>query len=382
MTRTMTKLPIGFQSVAVHALYALPQPLRRLVAGPPVRVEGNELTLDAQLMLRMARLADVRLAGSDVAGARQRLVDVSPIVAGAVVQPVRVRDLLVTGGAGRLPARLYTPDGLPEISPLLVYFHGGGFTVGSVETHDNLCRFLAKTAELRVLSVEYRLAPEHPFPAAPADAFAAFEFAARHAEELGADPSAIAVGGDSAGANLAAVTAYRALGSGGPRPAFQLLFYPRTDLANRHRSRDLFAGGFFLTEEDTAWFDGHYCPDPVRRADPLASPLLADDLRGMPPTYLATAGFDPLRDEGEAYGKRLADAGVPVVAHCHTDLIHGFASLIGIGRRFREAVAEAAGALRTGLTLRSHAHDEDLFGKPVNSRGRGRKVRGDPTQGH
>jgi acetyl esterase len=382
MASAMSRVPVGLQGVAVRALYALPEPLRRLAAGPPVRIEGNELALDAQLLLRMIKLTDVRLSGPVVEDARRDLEQAGPMLAGPVIQQVRTRDLRVPVEGGDIPARLYTPGGLGEESPLLVYYHGGGFTVGSIRTHDNLCRFLAKNAELRVLSIGYRLGPEHPFPTAPADALAGFAYAVRHADELGAEPSAIAVGGDSAGANLAAVTAYQALRAGGSRPAFQLLFYPRIDLANRHPSRDTFADGFFLTDEDLEWFDEHYLPDRALGADPLASPLLAEDLGGLPPTYLSTAGFDPLRDEGEAFGNRLCAAGVPVVARCHTDLIHGFVNFIGIGRRFREAVAEAAGALRTGLELRSKAHAEDLFGKRSNSGPRSRKEHGNPTQGH
>jgi acetyl esterase/lipase len=367
MSRTMSRLPIGVQGAAAHALYAFPEPLRRLIAGPPVRVDGNELALDAQLLLRLTRMTETRLAEGSVADARRNVEVTSPMVAGPVIQPVRVRELRIPGEDGTIPARLYTPDGLAEGSPLLVYYHGGGFVLGSIDSHDNLCRFLARDAEVRVLSVGYRLAPEHRFPAAPADALAAFEYAARNAEELAADASAIAVGGDSAGGNLAAVTSYQALHSGGPRPAFQLLFYPSTDQANRYRSQDLFGDGFFLTDEDIEWFTSHYFADPAQASDPLASPLLAEDLRGLPPTYVATAGFDPLRDEGEAYARALRDAGVPVVLHRHTDLIHGYVNFIGLGRRFREAVAEAAGALRTGLTLRAHAHTADLFGIPKNS---------------
>jgi acetyl esterase len=358
----LSRLPVGVQAATVHALYALPEPLRRVFAGAPVRIDGNELALDAQLLLRAARLTDVALSESSVADARHNVERVSPVAGGSVIRQVQVRDLHIPGD---IPARLYTPDGLADGSPLLVYYHGGGFVVGSIKSHDNACRFLARNAELRVLSVGYRLAPEHPFPAAPADALAAFTFAARNAAELGVDASAIAVGGDSAGANLAAVTSYQALRNGGPRPAFQLLFYPRTDHVGSYRSQELFADGFFLTADDLTWFRQHYAPDP---ADPLASPLLADDLRGLPPTYLATAGFDPLRDEGDEYGRRLREAGVPVVHHCHTDLIHGFVNFIGIGRRFREVVAEAAGALRTGLTLRSLANAEDLFGKPARAK--------------
>jgi acetyl esterase len=375
MARTMSKLPVGVQVVTARAMYALPEPIRRMIAGPPIRIDGNELALDAQLLLRLVRLTDTSLSDASVAEARRKVEDASPIGAGSLIRQVQVRDLAIPGETAPIPARLYTPDGLAKGSPLLVYYHGGGFVVGSVDSHDNLCRFLARSAGVRVLSADYRLGPEHPFPAAPADAFAAFGYAARNAEELGADPAAIAVGGDSAGGNLAAGTCYQALRAGGPLPAFQLLFYPGTDWSRRTRSKDLFADGFFLTDADMEWFKSHYLPDPESYTDPLASPLLAEDLRGIPPTYLATAGFDPLRDEGAAYAQRLRDAAVPVAYHCHTDLIHGFVNFIGIGRRFREAVVEAAGALRTGLVLRSRSREEDLFGKPANSRTRRTKTR-------
>jgi acetyl esterase len=375
MSRTMARLPIGVQAATARAVFAMPEPLRRAIAGSPIRVDGNELALDAQLLLRLVKLTEITLAESSPGEARQNLVAASPMAGGAPIQPIRARNLRIPTETGSLGARLYTPLDVPEGSALLVYFHGGGFVVGDLTTHDNTCRFLAKHAELRVLSVDYRLAPEHPFPAAPADALAAFEFAAHHAAELGADPGAIAVGGDSAGGNLAAVTSYQALRSDGPRPAFQLLFYPATEVGKATRSRELFADGYFLTDEDLNWFTGHYCPDREQWADPLASPLLAEDLHGMPPTYLATAGFDPLRDEGTAYAQRLRDAGVPVVYQCHADLIHGFVNFIGLGRRFREAVAEAAGALRTGLALRSHAHGDNLFGRPGNSRAKAEEKR-------
>jgi acetyl esterase len=372
---TLSKLPIRIQAITLRATYTLPEPLRRVIAGAPICIDGNELALDAQLLLRMQRLTEISLSESSVAQARQNVEETAPVGAGPAIARVRARDLRVPTDSAAIPARLYTPDGLEAGSALLVYYHGGGFVLGSVASHDNTCRFLAKAAGVRVLSVDYRLAPEHPFPAAPADAFAAFTYAARNADELGVDPSAIAVGGDSAGGNLAAVTSYQALRAGGPVPAFQLLFYPGTDMKRRTRSRELFGVGFFLTDEDLEWFKGHYLPDRERFADPLASPLLAEDLRGMPPTYLATAGFDPLRDEGAAYAERLREAGVPVAYHCHTDLIHGFVNFIGIGRRFREAMADAAGALRTGLVLRSRARGDDLFGKPANSRERSTKTR-------
>jgi acetyl esterase/lipase len=354
MSSVMDRVPLPVQGAALHAVFALPRPLRRLVAGPPIRRDGLELALDAQLLLRMLALTDTSLAGGEAATARAQL-ELRRDLVGSGVTGVRTRDLRIPNGTDEpLPARLHEPAGLGPGSPLLVYFHGGGWVIGSVETHDPTCRYLARNAEVRVLSVDYRLAPEHPFPAAAQDAVAAFRFAADNAGKLGADPSAIAIGGDSAGAGLAASVCLQTR-ENGPRPVFQLLFYPATDATTRRRSRDLFADGFFLTDDDMTWFLDHYCPDPDARADPRLSVLLADDLRGLPPAYVATAGFDPLRDEGNAFADQLRAAGVPVVRRQHDDLIHGFVSFVNLGVRFREAVSEAAGALRTGLAMRSHA---------------------------
>jgi acetyl esterase len=355
----MNRVPLPVQGLALHTVFALPQPLQRLIAGPPVRRDGLELALDAQLLLRMMALTGVQLTGGTAVEGRQHLEDSNRLV-GPGVSGVRTREIVIPAGADDIPARLYEPVNLPAGSPLLVYFHGGGWVLGSINTHDVPCRYLARNAQVRVLSVDYRLAPEHPFPAAVDDAFTAFRFAMRNAEALGADPSAIAIGGDSAGGTLAAAVCLQALKKG-PRPVFQLLFYPVTDGSARRRSRDLFADGFFLTDDDMTWFFDHYCPDVEERRDPRISVLLADDLRGLPPAYIVTAGFDPLRDEGNAFADRLRDAGVPVVKRQHDDLIHGFVHFVNLGTRFREAVSEAAGALRTGLALRSRANVVDLF---------------------
>jgi acetyl esterase/lipase len=203
---------------------------------------------------------------------------------------------------------------------------------------------------LNVLSIDYRLAPEDPFPAAVEDALASFRFAVENAGELGADPGAPpAVGGDSAGGNLAAVTAQLAGADGGPEPAFSLLIYPATDFSRKRRSYELFADGFLLPERETDWYRDHYLPDEAAALDPRASPLLAEDLSGQPPTYVATAGFDVLRDEGEEYAKRLRDAGIPVGLRRHPGLMHGFANMAAIGGGPLAAMHEAAGALRMGL---------------------------------
>jgi acetyl esterase len=363
MASVMDRVPLPVQGAALHAVFALPRPLRRLIAGAPIRRDGLELALDAQLLLRMLALTDTSLAGGDHLDARAQL-ELRRGLVGPGVTGVRTRDLdIPSDSGGPVPARLYEPVSLGTGSPLLVYLHGGGWVIGSIETHDSTCRYLARNAQVRVLSIGYRLAPEHHFPAAAEDALTAFRFAARNAESLGVDPSAIAIGGDSAGANLAAsvcLQTAQTMGKG-PRPVFQLLFYPATDGTTRRRSRDLFADGFFLTDDDMTWFLDHYCPDLDLRSDPRLSVLLADDLRGLPPAYVATAGFDPLRDEGNAFADRLREAGVPVVKRQHDDLIHGFVSFVNLGTRFREAMSEAAGALRTGLALRSRANVVDLF---------------------
>src|SRR4051812_6049769 len=245
-------------------------------------------------------------------------------------------------------ARLYVPPGIPDPSPLLVYFHGGGYVCGDLDTHDSACRFLAAGAELRVLSVDYRLAPEHPFPAAVEDGLAALRFASDNAKSLGAGP--IAVGGDSAGGNLAAVVAQEARGEE-HAPAVQLLIYPVTDWSRKAESYRLFREGFFLTEAEMDWYRAHYLPgDPGAARDPRASPLLADDLTGVAPACVVVAGFDPLRDEGIAYARRLEEAGVPTALRVYWGLVHGFVNATAVGRSPAAAMREVVETLRKGLT--------------------------------
>ncbi|RSM39659.1 alpha/beta hydrolase [Amycolatopsis balhimycina DSM 5908] len=340
------------RAAASQLSFWLPTPVRRAVAGRPVRIDGQDLALDAQLLLRLQKIARAELVRGSVERSRALLDQGRHLVGGKPIEPVSVREIAVPTPDGDLPATLYTPVGLPEQSPLLVFFHGGGWVIGTRSSHDNAARYLAKHAGVRVLSIEYRLAPEFPFPAATEDALAAFEYAVAKASDLGADPARIAVGGDSAGGNLAAVTAQQAVRRGGPAPAFQLLIYPATDFAQRYRSQDLFAEDLFLTDVHMKWFEGHYVPEGTDLTDPRLSPLHADDLSGLPPALIVTAGFDPLRDEGEAYAQKLREAGVDVALRRHDDLIHGFINFTGVGTRFREALAETAGALRQGLSKR------------------------------
>jgi acetyl esterase len=354
MSKLGRSIPVTIQTAVLRAVFGLPERARRLIAGPPVRVDGQELALDAQLLLRMQQLAGgAGLAADTPEQARAMMAASVGMVAGSRIEPVHARDIEIPGDAGPIPARLYQPLGLADGSPLLVYYHGGGWVIGNLESHDNLCRFLAKHAQVRVLAVDYRLAPEHQFPAAADDALTAYRYAVEHAEDLGIDRAAIALGGDSAGGNLAAVTAYTAAKNGEQRAAFLLLIYPAVDASTRRQSRELFGNGFLLSDADMDWFIGHYCPDKASHTDPRLSILLADDLGVLPPTYLAISGFDPLRDEDLVFAEKLARSGVSVAVRRHDDLIHGYANMLGIGARFREAVFEAVGALRAGLALQT-----------------------------
>lgn len=264
----------------------------------------------------------------------------------ATLAPVReTRELLVPGPAGDLPARLYLPEVAGPV-PTVVFFHGGGFVIGDLETHDDHARLLCHQAGVAVLSIDYRLAPEHPFPAAYDDCLAATVWAVAHIDQLGGDADRLAVAGDSAGGNLAAAVALSARDAGITLKA-QLLLYPATDFREdeTHPSRLENAEGFFLTAEDMAWFGNAYTPDPALRLHPRASVLLAPDLAGVAPAVVCTAEFDPLRDEGNAYAKALAAAGVEVRYTEFAGLIHGF---YGLGV-YVPAAAEAVAALNADL---------------------------------
>jgi acetyl esterase len=360
----MTALGIRAQAAVVHGLLALPSPVRRLLAGPPVRIDGQEMALDAQLMLRLKDRSGSDVFTDPVDRARARYDELPRVITYGSPTPVATREVGVPAEHGDIPATLYTPAEVPEPSGLLVYFHGGGFCVGSRTSHDPVARYLAGHAGVRVLSVEYRRAPEHPFPAAVDDAIAAFEYAHRHAADLGADPDRIAVGGDSAGGNLAAVTAQQAVRRGGAVPAFQLLMYPPTDLGTRRPSHDLFARGSTFTDRNLRWALANYVPAGADPGDPRLSPLHGD-VTGLPPAYIGSAGFDPIRDDGVAYADKLRAGGIPVALGRQPDLPHAYLNFVGLGGRFVEAAAEAAGALRLGLALASGAAGQGRAGELV-----------------
>ena len=254
----------------------------------------------------------------------------------------RVENLSVPGPGGDVPVRVYAKEH-GGLRPALVYFHGGGFVFGDLDTHDAVCRALAKESGAVVISVDYRLAPEHKFPAAVEDSYAVTLWVAANAERLGIDAGCIGVGGDSAGGNLATVVAMRCRDAGGPALASQLLIYPVTDVSSFETGshREL-SDGYFLTRAAMDWFTNHYLGSADHARHPEVSPLLAPDLSGLPPALVITAELDPLRDEGEAYAKRLQQAGVPVTVTRYPGMIHGFVSMRGVLAGGRQAIQEAA----------------------------------------
>jgi acetyl esterase len=377
------------------ALAKLPLAAQRAIVGTPIRIDGLELHPTSQLLVKLERLADVpRVENLPVADARAQVSRQASLLTGRKLPLPRVEDVAILGPAGTIPARLYapfaprprpdegsaplgaanpssagasaaapasyeglTPLGAANPSPaspggLLVYFHGGGHVIGTLDTHDSACRFLATHAGVGVLSIDYRLAPEHPYPAAVDDSIAALAWASENAERLGFDPARIAVGGDSAGGNLAAVVTLAAKAGEVPMPAFQLLVYPVCDYVEKRPSYETFGEGFLLTAAEMDWFRDHYLADRDAAHEWRASPLQAPDLSGLPPSYVLTAGFDPLRDEGEAYASALTAAGVPTALRRHDGLLHSFVNQTAIHRGAHDAMLEAAGALRLALAPR------------------------------
>jgi acetyl esterase len=297
----------------------------------------------------LRRLLDKLAAGPDIdwrapvnqlrkqlwEGAHKLEVDAPPLL--------EIKPIMVQGAAGPLPARLYTPfaAGAP-IGPGLVYFHGGGFVTGDLDSHEMICRRLADSARMRVISVAYRLAPEHRFPAAPDDALAATKWAFEQGEAIGFDPSKIAIAGDSAGGNLAAVTAQQLKAQGGPKLAAQLLIYPLVQFLQMTPSQVRFKAGYGLTQAGQDWFANNYLPNREAALDPRCSPLVANDLAGLPPARIVTAGFDPLLDEGRAYAEKLEACGVPTAYVHYPDQIHGFFNLTAVSGVAKGAI-EACG---------------------------------------
>src|SRR6185312_11271641 len=354
MAKELPRLPVPLEHRILKWACGLSPRTSRAIFGRPPQLDGQTLSTETHALLRLAELTGSEgfFSGRSVEEARaQARLEARVIDRRPPIPMAEVRALDVPGPGGPMPARLYVAEPSPagEPAPLLVYYHGGGWVIGDLDTHDGVCRLLASAAGVRVLSIGYRLAPEHPFPEPIEDAWAAFEWAVANAESLGADPARIGVGGDSAGGNMAAVVSHMAVQGGGAKPAMQLLIYPVTDSADDTRSRRLFSDGFILTRADMEKFEAAYLPPGSDPTDQRVSVLNCPDLRGLPTAYVATAGFDPLRDEGEAYALKMRDCGVRVALRRHPGLVHSFANQTPVNRTALGAMLEAAGALRLGL---------------------------------
>ncbi|MDX6277872.1 MAG: acetyl esterase [Nocardioidaceae bacterium] len=336
------------RGATARSLMKLPRPVIRRLAGSPIVVNGRTLDPEMQLLLRLERLEGPGAETLPISKGRLQVLSSARVSGGN--QPIgAVTDRTINGPGGPLTLRFYTPHGLTGPAPALVFFHGGGWIYGNLDSHDALCRFLAEEAQVRVIAVDYRLAPEAQFPAAFDDCWAAWEWVTTHAHGIGIDPARIAVGGDSAGGNLAAVVAQHAVHDEVIAPAFQLLLYPTTDFLSVSDSRTTYADGFYLTKAFMDLAEESYLVGNEDRADKRLSPLHQDPT-GVAPAYLVTAGFDPLLDEGKAYADKMLAAGVPVEYVCEDGLIHAFANMVGLGSSAPRAVRRAAAALQRGLS--------------------------------
>ena len=340
----------AFDGVLARGLSRLPDAWVRRLAGAPITLRDRCLDPRLALVTRQAarRTPFHHLSvGAARANASQGLAALED----GPRPMARIERMMVPGGDGPRPARVYHPPDLAGPRPLVLYFHQGGWVLGGLAWCETFCTILASIARCPVLSVDYRLAPEHPFPAAHDDAWAAFEWATQHAPQVDADPGRLVVAGDSAGGNLAAYVALEAIRRGGVAPVAQLLVYPWLAVRDPGDAAYAdFARSYPLDAEALAWFRRHLTTDDVDDSDPRLSPLLAGDPGGLPASVIATAGFDPLSDEGEAYAEKLRAAGVPVTFHCYDSLCHSFTAMSGAIPAARHALEEIAWSLERILT--------------------------------
>jgi len=325
--------------------------LRNIPGGPPNQVEGQ--LLDPQVRVILASIEATNVPEPWELGhtiARRQAEHNMSLLSGRGPRMAKIKNIEIPGVTGTLRARIYRPARVDRPAPVLVYFHGGGWVLGSLDTHDAPCRLLAAEAQCVVISVDYGLAPEHPFPSPGLDAIAAYRWVRAHADNLDLDANRIAVGGDSAGGNLAAVVCQAARDEDFEPPRFALLIYPGLEMARTKPSHRTFADGYILTAQHIDWFLDQYVPPHTDPEDPRLSPLCVADVAGLCPAHVVTAGYDPLRDEGEAYATRLQDAGIDCTQQRYPSMVHGFLNMIGAVRQARSASVESALALRRGLS--------------------------------
>ncbi len=303
----------------------------------------------AQMFLDMLTMMNVPPTNTQAVEDVRTAYDAMAQFSGTPEEVSKIEDRTLPGPAGEIPVRIYTPESTEPL-PILVFFHGGGWTIGSLNSYDGVCRSLANQTHCIVVSVDYRLAPEHKFPAAVEDAYAATAWVAEHAASIHGDSQRVAIGGDSAGGNLAAVVSHMARDKGSPKIVYQLLIYPATDYfipgtPSIHENAD----GYYLTKDTMVWFWNHYANSEEDAQNPLMAPLRATDFKGLPPALVITAEYDPLRDEGELYAAKLQEAGVSVTATRYNGMIHGFFTMAGIMDQSKVAIAETVAALKTAF---------------------------------
>jgi acetyl esterase/lipase len=337
------------QRMIVRTLLSLPTSVLRLMAGGGVVYQGGR-TLDPRLQYLAAQGRSAPpLTMFSPEEARLGSAATLALVTGALEPGVLVEPLSIEGPGGTIPARLYRPEVQDPEAPLMVFAHFGGGVIGDLETCHAFCSILARTGRGPVLSVDYRLAPEHRFPAGLEDVLAAYRWGRDNAERFGAPVAQAAIGGDSMGGNFAAVVCQELKKAGEPQPTLQLLIYPWVDAACESASMTTYADAFPLNRATLDWFAGHYMGPGDSPADPRLSPLRATDLSGLAPAVVVSAGFDPLLDQGEAYARRLKEAGVPVIYRCYDSLAHAFTAFTGAVPCADVAAREVAGLVREGF---------------------------------
>lgn len=346
----MTEIAREIQGRLANLALRMPISWINILAGPSITVDGRTLDARTQWLLQLlARSGQKPLSELGVAKARSEFDAFHAIMGGSPAPVGEIVDRTIGTPEGKMRVRIYRPAGsVARLLPAILYFHGGGWVIGSLEGYDLPCRFFCARSGCAVVAIDYRLAPEHKFPAAIDDALTAFRWLATNAASLGLDPARIVVAGDSAGGTLAAVVAQQMRGTAQP-PCLQWLIYPATDLAADTGSHQSCGDGFLLTRADMEWFANHYLATPEQAADPRASPLRAADLSGLPPALVFTAGLDPLRDEGRAYAERLSAAGVKTVHREFESLIHGFIGMRGALQGAARAMDEMITGLRHEL---------------------------------
>lgn len=333
-------LSIGALRGAIRAVAALPEAVQRLIAGKPIEIDDQRLYTEVQMALRLLNTLP-ESEDLSLAQAREQ-TEGAALLLGLNTPVGQVRNIAIPTRAGSVGARVYINDPAAPVEAAVVYFHGGGWVVGGLDSADSVCRYIAAQMNVAVISVDYRLAPEHRFPAGLEDAIDAYKWV-RAQQQWG---EVVVVAGDSAGGTLSAAVCAETLDVGAPD--YQLLFYPATDLSRKRRSYELFGEGFFLTSSKMDWYRERYLSDPEQATDPRVSPLLAE-LAGHPPAHVVVAGFDVLRDEGLAYANKLEAAGTPVTRQIAAGHVHAFVNVLGVGKTGRRELGIAVDALRAGV---------------------------------